>query len=227
MAVVEPFPSAMSGLGPSKDCVESTLRPAVFIQRSRAYTQQEHEHFLRSVHDSIYSRNVRGDRLYKYATTETHRGGWFSAFSRQDIETGRCPRLLRPGDQGWQLPRPIGRPFSAVAEVKRARMRAHTMAVPPTIYVPTPGGPPPKKIRRLEVQTLSLRPPPRVIEILDTPPLDTPPPEGASSSKRAPYVYEDYFALPPPTAGTIAGASDTRPAAAFMAKLTALLVGHA
>jgi len=224
VAVVEPFPSAMSGLGPSKDCVELTLLPAVFIQRSRAYTQQEHEHFLRSVHDSIYSRNVRGDRLYKYATTETHRGGWFSAFSRQDIETGRCPRLLRPGDQGWQLPRPIGRPFRAVPEVKRARMQAHTMAVPPTIYVPTPGGPPPKKIRRLEVQTLSLRPPPRVIEIPDTPP--TPPPEGASSSTRVPYVYEDYFALPLPTAGTMAGASDTRPAAAFMAKLTALLVGH-
>ena len=125
MAVVEPFPSALSGLGPSEDCVELTPRPVVFIQRSRAYTQQEHEHFLRSVHDSIYSRNVRGDRLYKYATTETHRGGWFSAFSRQDIETGRCPRLQRPGDQGWQLPRPIGRPFSVCGGETSSGAGAH------------------------------------------------------------------------------------------------------
>ena len=207
--------------------MELTPPPAVFIQRSRAYTEREHEHFLRSVHNSIYSRNVRGDRLYKYAATATHLGGWFSAFSRHDIEAGCCPRLLRPGDKGWQLPRPIGRPFQACAEIKRARVGAHTMAVPPTIYVPAPGGPPPKKLRRLEVQTLSLRPPRQVIEIVDDPSLDTPPPEVASFSKRAPYQYEDYFALPAPTACTTVGASDSGPAAAFMATLTELLAGHA
>ena len=225
MAVVEPPLCAPSGLGLGENGVELTSPPAVFIQRSRAYSKLEHEHFLRS----IYSHNVRGDRLYKYAATETHRGGWFSAFSRDALSAGRCPRLLRPGDKGWQQPRPIGRPFKACAEIKRARVVSHTVAVPPTIYVPTPCGPPPKKVRRLEVQTLSLCPPRQVIEIVDDPSLDTPPPEGASFSTRSPYKYEDYFALDAasPAARTTVVASDLGSAAVFMETLTELLVGHA
>ena len=182
MAVVESSPYGQSGLGRGEDCVELTAPPAVFIQHLRAYSRSEHEHFLRL----IYRKNVRGDRLRKYAATGAHQGVWYSAFSRDDVCAGRCPRLLRPGDKGWQLPRPISRPFKACTNIKRARVVSHPAAVPVTIYVPAPSGPPPKKVRRLEVETLSLRQPIQVIEIVDDTPVDAPPIEVASFLTRAP-----------------------------------------
>ena len=105
-------------------------------------------------------------------------------------------------------------------------MVSHTAVLPVSIYVPTPGGPPPKKVRRLQVETFSLRQPIHVIEIVDDTPMVSSPVELASSSLQATPEYEDYFAVAFPTAGA---ADDTLVVAlpeVFVAAVTARLEGH-
>ena len=222
VAVVESSPYGQSELGRGKDCVELTAQHAVFIQRSRAYSRSEHEHFLRS----IFRKNHLGDKVQKCAATGVHRGSWYSAFSRDDVRAGRCPRRLMPGGVGFQLPRPISRPFAPCTVVKRARVVSHTEAVPVTIYVPAPCGPPAKKVRKLEVETVSVSPPIHLIEIVDDTPALTPPMEVASPSTPARPEYEDYFAVDPPTPGAADDKPGLEAAKVFVTAVTARLQGH-
>lgn len=105
-------------------------------------------------------------------------------------------------------------------------MVSHTEAVPVTIYVPAPCGPPAKKVRKLEVETVSVSPPIHVIKIANDTPSLTPPMEVASPSTPARPEYEDYFAVDPPTTGAADDKPGLEEAKVLVAAVTALLQGH-
>ena len=105
-------------------------------------------------------------------------------------------------------------------------MVSHTEAVPVTIYVPAPGGPPAKKVRKLEFETVSASPPIHVIEIADDTPGMTSPMEVASHSAPDTPEYEDDFILAPPPTGAIADKPGLEAAKVFVAAVTARLLRH-
>ena len=127
---------------------------------------------------------------------------------------------------GVLLSRPISWPFAPCTEVKRARVVSHTEPVPVTIYGRTPGGPPAKKVRKLEVETESLSVPIHVIKIADDTPVSTTPMAVASPSTPARPEFEDYFAVDPQAAGASDDEEGLAAAKVFMDAVTALLTGH-
>ena len=174
----------------------------------------------------MYRNDDHRDSLHKYAATGSQRGGWYSNFSMEDVREGRCPCRLQPGDVGFRLPRATGKPFARRTVVKRARVVSHTEPVPVTIYVPTSGGQPPKKVRKLEIETASLCEPVHVIVIAHCTSLVTTPTGVATLPTPVEYVFEDYFVVEVST--TVEALQDTELVVAkgFVAVVTARLEGR-